>query len=61
VWGLFWIALAWEDFKDWLSAKLHVSHRTIHFALGFALLIIFGGLMRKPLTSGAPLTGRMRY
>ena len=53
--GLFWIVLAWEDFKDWLSANVHISHWTIHFALGIALLFIFGRLLRKPLTSAAPL------
>ena len=53
--GLFCIVLAWADLKDRLSAKFHISHWTIHFALGIALLFIVGRLMRKPLTSAAPL------
>jgi hypothetical protein len=52
---LFKIVLAWENFKDWASAELHISHWTIHAAVGIPLLLIFGRLMRKPLASPAPL------
>jgi hypothetical protein len=52
---LFQVVLTWEDFKDWLSGACHVSHWTIHAAIGIPAILIFGRLMRKPLASLVPL------
>jgi hypothetical protein len=57
---LFQVVLTWEDFKDWLSGACHVSHWTIHAAIGIPAILIFGRLMRKPLASLVPLVVKIR-
>ena len=49
------IVLAWEDFKDRLSATVHLSHWDLHVILGVALFLVFGRLLRRPLTSFLPV------
>src|SRR5581483_4520378 len=52
---LFGVVLVWEDFKDWLSDDLHISHWAIHVTIGIPLFLLFARLMRKPLSSALPL------
>jgi hypothetical protein len=47
--------LAWEWFKDWLSATVHLSHHQLHVALGLLLFVMFARLLRRPMRSFAPL------
>ena len=49
------IVLAWETFKDWLSATVHLSHWNLHVILGLASFLLFARLLRRPLTSFVPL------
>lgn len=52
---MFEIVLAWEAFKDWLSTTLHLTHWHLHIIVGLVLLVLFGRLMRRPLSSFLPL------
>ena len=47
--------LAWEWFKDWLSATVHLSHNSLHVVCGLAIFLIVGRLLRKRLSSFWPL------
>ncbi|WP_242097972.1 hypothetical protein [Sphingomonas sp. CROZ-RG-20F-R02-07] len=49
------IVLAWETFKDWLSATVHLTHWDLHVILGLAFFFAFGRLLRRPLTAFLPL------
>ena len=49
------IVLAWETFKDWLSARVHLSHWDLHVIVGLAIFLLFARLLRRPLTSLVPL------
>ena len=49
------IVLAWETFKDWLSATVGLSHWDLHVILGLGFFLAFGRLMRRPLTSFLPI------
>lgn len=49
------IVLAWETFKDWLSATAHLTHWDLHVILGLGFFLVFGRLLRRPLTSFLPL------
>lgn len=49
------IVLAWETFKDWLAATVHLTHWDLHVILGLGLLIGFGRVLRRPLRSFLPL------
>jgi hypothetical protein len=48
---LFDVVLSWENFKDWLSGEIHISHWALHAVIGIPLLLIFSRLMRRPITS----------
>ena len=52
---MFWIVLGWESFKDWLSAKVHLTHHDLHLVLGIGLVLGLGWLLRRPLGSWLPL------
>jgi hypothetical protein len=52
---MFSIVLAWEGFKDWLSATLHLSHHDLHLTLGVVLTLGLGPVLRRPLGSWLPL------
>jgi hypothetical protein len=52
---MFSIVLAWEGFKDWLSATVHLSHHDLHLILGLALTLGLGPVLRRPLGSWLPL------
>lgn len=52
---MFAVVLAWEATKEWLSAKLHLTHWDLHVLVGLALFVLFAKTMRRPLTSFAPL------
>ena len=52
---MFEIILAWEATKVWLARTFHLSHYVIHVFVGIILLFALGRLMRRPLTSFAPL------
>ncbi len=49
------VVLAWEGFKDWLSATAHLTHWDLHLLLGLGCFVLFARLLRRPLTSFAPL------
>lgn len=49
------IVLAWEAFKDWLSATVHLTHWDLHVILGLAFFFGFARLLRRPLTAFLPL------
>jgi hypothetical protein len=49
------VVLAWETFKDWLSATVHLSHWDLHVILGLGFYILFARLMRRPFTAFLPL------
>lgn len=49
------IVLAWETFKDWLAATVHLTHWDLHVIFGLAFFFIFGRLLRRPPTSFLPL------
>ena len=49
------IVLAWETFKDWLSATVGLTHWDLHVILGLGLFLAFGRLLRRPPTSLLPL------
>ena len=49
------IVLAWETFKDWLSATVGLSHWDLHVIVGVGLFLAFGRLFRRPLSSLLPL------
>jgi hypothetical protein len=52
---MFSIVLAWEGFKDWLSATVHLSHHDLHLILGVGLTLALGPVLRRPLGSWLPL------
>ena len=49
------IVLAWETFKDWLSATVGLSHWDLHVIFGLGVFLMVGRLLRRPLTSFLPL------
>lgn len=49
------VVTVWEDFKDWLSATAHLSHWTLHVVFGLAFYLLFGRLLRRPLSSLLPI------
>lgn len=49
------IVLAWETFKDWLSATVHLTHWDLHVILGLGFFLLFARLLRRPLASFLPL------
>lgn len=49
------LVLAWENFKDWLSNTIGLTHWDLHVIIGLVLLIVFGRIMRRPLGSFMPL------
>ena len=52
---MFRIVLAWESFKDWLSASVHLTHWDLHVIVGLLGFFGFGRLMRRPITSSLPI------
>lgn len=49
------VVIAWETFKDWLSATVHLSHWSLHVILGLAFFLLFARALRRPLSSPLPL------
>lgn len=49
------LPLLWTVTKDWLSAMLHLTHTDLHLVLGIVVTLLFGRLLRRPLTSWLPL------
>lgn len=47
--------LAWEQFKDWLSASVHLTHHELHVAIGLLLFVAFGRLLHRQMWSFLPL------
>lgn len=47
--------LAWETFKDRVSARVHPTHWDLHVILGLVLFLLFARLLRRPPTSLVPL------
>ena len=47
--------LAWERFKDWLSAAVHLSHHQLHVVVGLLLFVAFAHLLRRSVRSVVPL------
>ena len=54
--AMFSIVLAWEAFKDWLSATLHLTHHDLHLILGLGLTLGIGRVLRRPLGSWLPVS-----
>lgn len=52
---MFATVLFWEGAKDWLARTLHVTHWDLHVIAGLMLFVLFGRLLRRPLTSFLPL------